>query len=169
MKDQSVTAGKTLRTWRKDEKVCFPDLNIVSTLTCGSPFFLKCFRLENQKFCFFSIRIIEMFWNKRPGSSEWPGVGVLTERSSGSLWITSAWRRTLRPAASTGTWVGRQRSSGQTRRPPSSSCPRLLDRRGTSRLTLPCPKVKGQAPETVRDITTQNAYRLFSRASRWSE
>ncbi|PWA28313.1 hypothetical protein CCH79_00019037 [Gambusia affinis] len=42
----------------------------------------------------------------------------------------------------------------------------FLPPRGTSRLTLPCPKVKGQAPETVRDITTQNAYRLFSRASR---
>ncbi|XP_023203155.1 putative deoxyribonuclease tatdn3 isoform X2 [Xiphophorus maculatus] len=27
-------------------------------------------------------------------------------------------------------------------------------------------KVKGQTPETVRDVTTQNAYRLFSRASR---
>ncbi|XP_014902134.1 putative deoxyribonuclease tatdn3 isoform X2 [Poecilia latipinna] len=27
-------------------------------------------------------------------------------------------------------------------------------------------KVKGQTPETVREVTTQNAYRLFSRASR---
>ncbi|XP_014836862.1 PREDICTED: uncharacterized protein LOC106914531 isoform X2 [Poecilia mexicana] len=43
------------------------------------------------------------------------------------------------------------------------------ERNEPANITLSCSyiaKVKGQTPETVREVTTQNAYRLFSRASR---
>lgn len=90
-------------------------------------------------------------------------------------WNTCAWRRTLRPSASTNTWVPRPRlhPKAPTRRrsdgPPGLPSA-LQERNEPANVALSCSyiaKVKGQPPETVRLVTTQNAYRLFSRASRW--
>uniref|UniRef100_A0A3B5KY66 TatD DNase domain containing 3 n=1 Tax=Xiphophorus couchianus TaxID=32473 RepID=A0A3B5KY66_9TELE len=52
---------------------------------------------------------------------------------------------------------------------PALGLHRNVSRNEPANIALSCSyiaKVKGQTPEMVRDVTTQNAYRLFSRASR---